>query len=129
MSQSTSSSALSMTKGEDPAEKFVEYSILAGDYDSAAETLESTSQTKAAKTVKFVQLAGGFPNTKVSERHKAVNYQDPDAPSPVPLFELGPQHQELKKFTNSEAERKFAQGEPLISAATHLSLGDVKCTI
>ena len=54
MTQATSSSALSTTKGEDPAERFVEYSILAGDYDSAAETLESNRHTKAAKTVKFV---------------------------------------------------------------------------
>lgn len=30
-----------MTKGEDPAEKYVEYSILVGDYDGAAQTLES----------------------------------------------------------------------------------------
>ena len=108
MTQATSSSALSTTKGEDPAERFVEYSILAGDYDSAAETLESNRHTKAAKTVKFVQLAGGFPTTKVTARHRAANAQDPNQVGPIPLHDLGPQHQELQKFTNQEAERKFA---------------------
>ena len=43
----------------------------------------------------------------------------------MPLFELGPEQAELKSFTDLEATRKFAQGAPLLSAATHLSLGDV----
>ena len=42
-------------------DQYVDYSILAGDYDAAAETLENNRQTKAAKTVKFIQIAGGFP--------------------------------------------------------------------
>ena len=77
MSSASSNNALSISKKDDPAEQYVEYSILAGDYDGAAETLESNRQTKAAKTVKFVQLAGGFPSTKVTERHRNVNVQDP----------------------------------------------------
>ena len=51
---------------------------MAGDYDAAVQTLENTKQTKAAKTVKFVQLAGGFPDSKVTARHKAVNNVDPN---------------------------------------------------
>ena len=68
-----SSSVANASKGDDPVQLFVDYSILAGDYDAAAITLEKNKQTKAAKTVKFVQLAGGFPATKVAERHRAVN--------------------------------------------------------
>jgi len=56
-------------KGSDPAEQYVEYSILAGNYDTAVQTLENAKQAKAAKTVKFVQLAGGFPASKVTARH------------------------------------------------------------
>ena len=54
MQQASSSSALTSTKGNDPVEQFVEYSILAGDYDSACSTLEDNQQLTAAKTVKFV---------------------------------------------------------------------------
>ena len=54
MTQSSSSSSLATGKGSDPVESYVEYSILAGDYDAAAETLEANRQTSAAKTVKFV---------------------------------------------------------------------------
>ena len=61
-----SSSMANATKGDDPVQQYVDYSILAGDYDSAASTLEKNKQTKAAKTVKFVQLAGGFPATTVA---------------------------------------------------------------
>ena len=39
MNQNQSTSA---TNRDDPAEKYVEYSILAGDYDAAAQTLEKT---------------------------------------------------------------------------------------
>ena len=88
-------------------EQYVDYSILAGDYDAAAETLESNRQTKAAKTVKFIQIAGGFPQNKITERHRNVNVQNPDAPVPVSLFELGPDQDELKRFTDMEAMRKF----------------------
>ena len=52
--------------------------------------------------------------------------QNPDAPAPVSLFELGPDQGELKRFTDMEAMRKYEQSEPLLAAATHLSLGDVK---
>jgi len=38
----------------DPIEEFVEYSILAGDYDGAARALENNREAQAAKTVKFV---------------------------------------------------------------------------
>jgi len=50
--------------------------------------------------VKFVQLAGGFPHKKVSERHRTVNIQDPNAPAPVSLFEIGPEQEEIKSFTD-----------------------------
>ena len=76
MVQASSNSCLSMSKGIEPSDQYVDYSILAGDYDAAARTLEATRQTKEAKTVKFVQLAGGFPAKKVTERHRAVNIQD-----------------------------------------------------
>ena len=91
MTQATSNSCLSLNKGDDPAEQYVDYSILAGDYTAATQTLEAMKQTKAAKTVKFVQLAGGFPAKKVPERHRAVNIQNPNAPAPVSLFEIGPE--------------------------------------
>lgn len=94
----------------DPSEEYVEYSILAGDYDAASQTLENIKQTKAAKTVKFVQLAGGFPETKVAARHKAVNIQDPNDAAPVSLFDIGPDQTQLKEFTDQEALKRFAQG-------------------
>lgn len=122
----SSSQVSNSQKGTDPVEQYVEYSILAGDYDAAAKTLENNKKAKAAKTVKFVQLAGGFPASKVTARHQAVNIQDPNAPPPVPLFELGPNQQELKSFTDQEALERYRQGEPLLSAAIHLSLGDTK---
>ena len=63
----------------------------------------------AAKTVKFVELAGGFPATKkVSERHCAVNNASQSVP--VSLFDLGPEQAELRKFTDDEAQRRFIQG-------------------
>ena len=105
-------------------QEYVEYSILASDYEGAARALENNRQANAAKTVKFVELAGGFPAEKVTARHHAVNNQDANAPQPVSLFELGPSQQELKSFTDREAFRRFAQGSPLLSASAHLSLGD-----
>ena len=42
MVQASSNSCLSLNKGNDPAEQYVDYSILAGDYDAAANTLEAT---------------------------------------------------------------------------------------
>ena len=113
-------------KGTDPVEQYIEYSILGGDYDAAAKILENNKKSKAAKTVKFVQLAGSFPSQKVIARHEAANIQDSNAPPPIPLFELGPNQQELKSFTDQEAFERFQQGEPLLSAAIHLSLGDTK---
>ena len=50
-------------------------------------------------------------------------------PQPVPLHELGPQQAELKSFTDAEAAGRFSQGEPLLSAAIHLSLNDTKSAI
>ena len=41
MNSTSSQSALASGKGDDPIEQYVEYSILAGDYDGAAQTLES----------------------------------------------------------------------------------------
>ena len=41
MTTTSSKSAMASGKGEDPMEQYVEYSILAGDYDAAAQTLES----------------------------------------------------------------------------------------
>ena len=51
-------------------EEYVEYSILAGDIEKAAEMLDNNKQTKAAKTVKFVDLIGGFPKNSVQDRHE-----------------------------------------------------------
>ena len=91
MSKKSNVSALGKSgDGDDPAEEFIEYSILAGDYDAAATTLNDNRQAKAAKTLKFTKLAGGFPDKKVTERHRTVNEQDPNAPAPVSLFDLGP---------------------------------------
>ena len=42
MTQASSNSCLSTNKGSDPAEQYIDYSILAGDYDAAAKTLEAT---------------------------------------------------------------------------------------
>jgi len=42
MTQGSSNAALSLNKGSDPSEQYIEYSILSGDYDAAAETLENT---------------------------------------------------------------------------------------
>ena len=110
-------------------EEFVEYSILAGDYDAAVNTLTANKQTQAAKTLRFTQLAGGFPEKKVTERHRTVNEQDPNAPPTISLFELGPEQVELKHSTDTESSKLYAQNAPLLSAATHLSLGDVPCGI
>ena len=105
MSQKSSTSALSLSKDQNPSEQYVEYSILAGDYEAAMRTLENSRQTQAAKTVKFVQLAGSFPSNKVSDRHQFVNS---DSSQPLSLFDLGPKQIELKKFTDEEAMQKFA---------------------
>ena len=72
MNQAQASSAIGTNKANDPVQEYVEYSILAGDYDNAAKALEDNRQISAAKTVKFVQLSDGFPKNKVSERHRAV---------------------------------------------------------
>ena len=61
-----SESALGKGKERDPVEQYVECTIFAGEYDQAVDTLEKNKQTNAAKTVKFVQLAGGFPSAKVA---------------------------------------------------------------
>ena len=124
MNQAQASSAIGGNNKTDPVQEYVEYSILAGDYDNAAKALEDNRQTIAAKTVKFVQLADGFPRNKVSERHRAVQNQDPNAPQPVSLFDIGPEQEELKTFTDREASRHYTQNSPLLSAASHLSLGD-----
>ena len=42
MVQASSNSCLSLNKGNDPSEQYIDYSILAGDYDAAANTLEAT---------------------------------------------------------------------------------------
>jgi len=47
----------------------------------------------------------------------------------VNLFEIGPEHEELKKFTDMDAMRQFTLGNPLLSAASHLSLNDVSGAI
>ncbi len=80
MQESSTSLQITNSKESDPVEEFVEYSILAGDYDSAAHALENDQQIAAAKTVKFVQLAEGFPTSKVTERHQSVSQQDSNAP-------------------------------------------------
>ena len=48
---------------------------------------------------------------------------------PIPLQELGPEQAELKSFIDAEAAARFTQGEPLLSAACHLSLNDTKSAI
>lgn len=53
----------------DPIEEFVEYSILSGDIHNASRVLDDNRQTKAAKTLQFVQLSGGFPEKTVEQRH------------------------------------------------------------
>ena len=109
MSESSNSSTGISSSGKketDPADQYVEYSILAGDYHSAAKTLENNKQSIAAKTVKFTELAGGFPSQKVTERHRGVP-PDANAPQPVALFDLGPDQRELKDFTDSEAKHRF----------------------
>ena len=68
----------------------------------------------------------------MTARHRAVNAQEAQEagePAPVPLLELGPEHAELKRFTDAEAAGRFSQGEPLLAAATHLSLNDAKSAI
>lgn len=76
-----------------------------------------------------MQLAGGFPSKKVTERHRAVNSHDPGAPAAISLFDIGPEQEEIKSFTDSESQRKFAQREPLLSAAVHLGLGDIRSAL
>ena len=38
--------------------------------------LDNNKQTKAAKTVKFVDLIGGFPKNSVQDRHEPTQIQD-----------------------------------------------------
>jgi hypothetical protein len=54
----------------DPLEEYVEYSILAGDIDQAVEVLDNNKQTQAARTIRFVDLAGGFHKNSVQDRHE-----------------------------------------------------------
>lgn len=53
----------------DPIEEFVDYSILSGDIQNASQVLDDNRQTKAAKTLQYVQLSGGYPAQSVTERH------------------------------------------------------------
>lgn len=43
--------------------------------------------------------------------------------------DLGPFDKDLAKFTNTQAQRRFEQRQPLLSAAIHLSLNDVRRAI
>lgn len=43
--------------------------------------------------------------------------------------DLGPFDKDLSKFTNTQAQRRFEQRQPLLSAAIHLSLNDVRKAI
>jgi len=52
-----------------------------------------------------VQLSRGFPQNKVAERHRAVPVADSNGPQPVSLFDLGPDQEELKSFTDLDAQR------------------------
>ena len=58
---------------KDPIEEFVDYSILAGDINGAARVLDGNKQSKAAMTLSYVQLSGGYPKESVVQRHEVVN--------------------------------------------------------
>jgi len=48
---------------------------------------------------------------------------------PKTVHDLGPFDKDLAAFTNLQAYRKFEQREPLLAAAIHLSLNDVRKAI
>ena len=56
----TNSSA-SLGQKQNPVQDLIEYSLLAGDVDKAADLLSQNKDTIGAKTVKFVAQANGYP--------------------------------------------------------------------
>ena len=67
--------------------------------------LDNNKQTKAAKTVKFVDLIGGFPKNSVQDRHEPAQVQDNF--QPININDLGPNQEELLIFNNKQADKKF----------------------
>jgi hypothetical protein len=113
---------------EDPLDELVSYQLLMGEYKEAFETLEHAGQNSGALLVKAVEMGGGYPSQKVVSRHEA-NRSVVKTEQLKTFQDLGPLDKDLVKFTNTQAQRRFEQRQPLLSAAIHLSLNDVRRAI
>lgn len=58
------------------------------------------------------------------DRHEANKTQIVEQAKTVQ--DLGPFDEDLARFTNIQAQKKFEQREPLLAAAIHLSLNDTR---
>ena len=90
--------------------------------------MESAGQTSNALLVRAVEIGGGYPAQNVVARHE-VNRSVVKTEQPKTFQDLGPFDKDLAKFTNTQAQRRFDQRQPLLSAAIHLSLNDIRRAI
>jgi hypothetical protein len=52
-------------KARDTLNEFVDYSLVSGDFDDAADVLQKHGQSQEARLVKSAQLGGCYPAEKV----------------------------------------------------------------
>jgi len=112
-------------KIKDPEEELVSFLLLKGEADGASRLLLQRGETQDAKLVRSLMLNGGF-FTDPLARHSAVKQEKKTC---LDFYDLDYKQPELNSFVVTQAQLKFIQNQPLLAAASHLSLSDPRRAI
>ena len=112
---------------DDPVEEIASYHLLLNEHKKASDQFEKAGQHQSALLISTVASANGYGQQKVVDRHEANRTYVREEQKT--FADLGPFDKSLAKFTNTQAQQKFEQRLPLLAAAIHLSLNDMRRAI